>query len=96
LETEVASGAPIEPDRAYRYRLDGGAQPVDGASEETLIFSGSSLLSLAREDLSDPRSLNDARRLLRAALDECLDGRSLRTREVLMEMRQLGGATNGG
>jgi DNA repair protein RecO (recombination protein O) len=48
------------------------------------------LLSLAHDELADARSLADARRLLRAALDRCLDGRELRTREVMRAMRAHG------
>lgn len=89
-------GSPIEPALAYRYRVDGGAERIDGVAEGTLIFAGASLLALAREALDDPRSLADARRLLRAALDQCLDGRPLRTREVLVEMRAHGAKPDGG
>jgi len=96
LEAEAGGGAALEPTRSYRYRLDLGPEPVDGAAEGSLIFFGSSLLSLAREELADARSLADARRLLRAALDECLEGRPLRTREVLLEMRSRGGKADGG
>ena len=96
LENECLSGMPLEPARAYRYRVDGGPEPVDGVAEGTLIFSGASLLSLARDALDDPQSLADARRLLRAALDQCLDGRPLRTREVLIEMRAHGAKADGG
>jgi DNA repair protein RecO (recombination protein O) len=92
LETDAASGEPVQAGRCYRYRVDGGAQAVDGVAEGSLLFSGESLLSLAREDLGDPRSLADARRLLKAALEQCLDGRPLRTREVLIAMRAHGGA----
>jgi DNA repair protein RecO (recombination protein O) len=91
LESDVASGLPVEEARSYRYRVDGGAEVVDGVAEGTLIFSGASLLSLAREELADERSLSDARRLLKAALDQCLDGRPLRTREVMIAMRAHGG-----
>jgi len=86
LEAE-AGGRQLDPSRSYRYRLDAGAEPLDGVAEGTLIFCGASLLALAREELQDARSLADARRLLRAALDQYLDGRELRTREVLREMR---------
>jgi DNA repair protein RecO (recombination protein O) len=96
LAHDAVSGAPIEPHRAYRYRIDGGAEAVDGVAEGVLVFAGESLLSLAREDLADPRCLTDARRLLRAALDQCLDGRSLRTREVMLAMRARGGPAPGG
>ena len=95
LEHEASSGAPIQGSRSYRYALEGGAEPVDGVAEGTLIFCGASLLSLAHEELDDARSLADARRLLRAALDRLLDGRSLRTREVLLEMRAHAGQSQG-
>ena len=45
---------------------------------------------LPRETLDDARSVADARRLLRAALDQILDGRELRTRQVALAMRALG------
>ncbi len=96
LEHEAGSGAPLEPGRSYRYGIEGGAEPVDGVAEGTLIFCGASLLSLGKERLDDPRSLADARRLLRAALDRVLDGRPLRTREVLLEMRAHAGKADGG
>jgi DNA repair protein RecO (recombination protein O) len=96
LAHDALTGDPIDPRRAYRYRIDGGAEAVDGVAEGALVMAGASLLSLAREDLADPQSLADARRLLRAALDQCLDGRSLRTREVMIAMRTRGGAAPGG
>jgi len=96
LARESVSGQPIDPQRAYRYRLDGGAEATDGVAEGALMFAGSSLLSLAREDLAEAQSLGDARRLLRAALDQCLDGRPLRTRAVMLAMRARGGAAPGG
>ena len=96
LTHDSLSGEPIDPGRAYRYRIDGGAEEVDGVAEGVLVFAGASLLSLAREELADPQSVADARRLLRAALDQCLDGRPLRTREVMLAMRSRGGPAPGG
>jgi DNA repair protein RecO (recombination protein O) len=95
LECEAAAGLPVEATRCYRYRIDGGAELLDGVAEGSLVFSGASLLSLAREELDDERSLADARRLLKAALDQCLDGRPLRTRDVMIAMRAHGGAQGG-
>jgi DNA repair protein RecO (recombination protein O) len=89
------TGRTLDAGRSYRYRLDAGLEPVDGVADGSLIFCGASLLSLAREELADPRSLADARRLLRAALDQCLDGRELRTRAVLREMRAHGAPEGG-
>lgn len=95
LETDASGGRPIEATRSYRYRIDGGAEPVDGVAEGSLVFSGASLLSLARDELGDTRSLADARRLLAAALEQCLDGRSLQTRRVLVAMRAHGARGQG-
>jgi DNA repair protein RecO (recombination protein O) len=90
LETEISTGRPVEAQRSYRYRVDSGPELVNGVAEGSLIFCGSSLLALARETLDDARSVADARRLLRAALEQVLDGRELRTRQVALAMRALG------
>jgi DNA repair protein RecO (recombination protein O) len=95
LESDASAGLPLQAGRSYRYRIDGGPELVDGVAEGSLVFSGASLLALAREELDDERSLADARRLLKAALDQALDGRPLRTREVMIAMRAHGGAQGG-
>jgi DNA repair protein RecO (recombination protein O) len=57
-------------------------------AESDATYRGASLASLANELLQDEQSLRDARRLLREALAACLDGRSLRSREVMLSMRK--------
>ena len=89
LVTEVSSGRSVDAQQSYRYRVDSGPEPVRGVAEGSLIFCGRSLLALATETLDDARSVADARRLLRAALDQVLDGRELRTRQVALAMRAL-------
>lgn len=88
LAHEAGSGAPIEADRAYYYRLEQGPVRADDIAESPLVFSGATLLSLAREDLDDAATCSDARRLLRAALDRCLEGRELKSRRVMMALRK--------
>ncbi|MEM7283820.1 MAG: DNA repair protein RecO [Pseudomonadota bacterium] len=80
-ECAIRSGAyyVFEPDKGPREVNDRGA---DG-------YSGGSLLSLATEDLQDERSLADARRLLRAALDVHLGGKPLKSRDVLIAMKKM-------
>jgi len=69
--------------------LEQGPVRVHGVMENnTVMYSGSSLLSLAREDLADAGVCADARRLLRSALDRCLDGRELRSRQVMLALRK--------
>lgn len=89
LERDAHDDLPIQPDAAYHYRLEQGPVRVHAVMENnTVVYSGSSLLSLAREELSDAAVCADARRLLRAALDRCLDGRELRTRQVMLALRK--------
>jgi DNA repair protein RecO (recombination protein O) len=88
LQHEFASGQPVEPRAAYHYRLEQGAVRVQGVAESATIFSGEVLLALAHEELDDPAMCAAARPLLRAALDRCLEGRELRTRQVMRALRR--------
>jgi DNA repair protein RecO (recombination protein O) len=68
----------------YQFRVDSGLCEV---REDTPgAYSGRCLLALQQETLGDPESLDVARRLLRQALDHCLEGRELRTRTVARSM----------
>jgi DNA repair protein RecO (recombination protein O) len=88
LERDVDSGRPLDAGCAYRYRLDQGATRLEGVAEGAGIFSGATLLAVAREDFSDPAVCVEARALLRAALDRCLEGKELRTRQVMQALRR--------
>jgi DNA repair protein RecO (recombination protein O) len=88
LEREVDADRPLDARYAYRYRLDRGAMRIDGVAEGVDIFSGRTLLAVAREDFSDPAVCAEARVLLRGALDLCLEGKELRTRQVMLALRR--------
>lgn len=90
LAREWQSGSPVDPDASYRVLPEQGPEPVASGSaiESGAIFSGVSLLSLAREDLSTAQALRDARRLLRLWLDYYLDGKPLKSRHVMQAMRK--------
>ncbi|HEX7417199.1 MAG TPA: DNA repair protein RecO [Steroidobacteraceae bacterium] len=80
LIAEAVNGRAIEAAAYYHFRPTHGLACT--VPESPGAFAGCSLIALAREDLSDPRTLDDARRLLRSALAQCLDGRELSTRAV--------------
>jgi DNA repair protein RecO (recombination protein O) len=84
---QTSEGQPVEADRYYRFALESGAQPC--VAEAPGAVYGQSLADLQAETFSDARSLRDAKRLLRAAIDACLDGRTLKSREVMLALRQL-------
>lgn len=88
LERDVHDGRQIDPEASYHYRLEQGPVRVEGVAESAVIYSGATLLSLGREELSDSAVCAAARRLLRAALDRCLDGRELRSRQVMLALRK--------
>lgn len=79
-------GLPVEPDRYYRVAVERGPQAC--VAEAPGAVYGRSLTDLDAESLEDARSLQDAKRVLRAAIDACLDGRSLKSREVMLALRQ--------
>jgi recombinational DNA repair protein (RecF pathway) len=45
------------------------------------------LTDLHAENFEDARTLRDAKRVLRAAIEVCLDGRPLKSREVMRALR---------
>jgi len=88
LSHDAATRLPIEPTHAYHYRLEQGAIRAGDVAEGSMVFSGATLLALANEDLSDPAICQAARTLLRAALDRVLEGRELKSRQVMMALRR--------
>ncbi|HUQ09526.1 MAG TPA: DNA repair protein RecO [Steroidobacteraceae bacterium] len=84
LELDVVSGS------HYQYRPSEGLYEV--REDAPGAYAGRTLLALREEALDDPQSLDTARRVLRQALDHCLEGRELRTRNVARSMARRGNA----
>jgi DNA repair protein RecO (recombination protein O) len=82
------AGEPIEAAASYRYDPTAGLAPCRPDTPGALL--GASLLALAEDRPAGARALADARRLLRAAIDVHLDGRPLKTREMLGQLRGKG------
>jgi len=84
--SQTYEGKRIEPQSFYRFTIESGPQPC--VAEAPGAVHGQSLADLEAGVFADGRSLRDAKRLLRAAIDSCLEGRRLKSREVLVEMRR--------
>ena len=80
----------VAPAGHYQFRPAHGLYPV--REDAPGAYAGRSLLALREESLDDTQSLDVARRLLRQALDHCLEGRELRTRHVARSMLRRGNA----
>jgi len=72
----------------YRFHVGEGLAQV--REDSPGAYSGRCLLALQDEELRDAEALDVARRLLRQALDHCLEGRELRTRTVARSMTRRG------
>ncbi|MEP6884937.1 MAG: DNA repair protein RecO [Gammaproteobacteria bacterium] len=81
----TGEGAPVQADRYYRFAVQSAPQLC--VAESPGAVYGQSLADLQAESFRDTRSLRDAKRMLRAAIDACLDGRSLKSREVALALR---------
>lgn len=90
--SRTADGESVVPDEYYRFAVERGPQPC--VAEAPGAIYGRSLSDLSAESFEDARSLRDAKRVLRAALDACLDGRALKSREVMLAMRRRDPAGN--
>jgi DNA repair protein RecO (recombination protein O) len=93
LTCDAGTGAPVSDTGYYGYRPGEGlcALPDDDAG----AFRGSLLLALAGDTPLSEAERRDARRLMRAAIDHCLEGRELNTRTVarsIARMEQAPGA----
>jgi DNA repair protein RecO (recombination protein O) len=86
LATEARSGLPIRPDAYYEFHPGLGLLPARAGAARALC--GQSVLSLACERLPGEREIEDARRLLQAALAACLEGRPLATPLVARAMKR--------
>ena len=87
LDHDMQSGEPLSPDSHYTYRL--GEGPVQGdKGDGALTFRGADLVAIDAENFADPEVLNCANRLLREVIAWHLQGKELKSRKVLREMRR--------
>ena len=89
LDKASDSGQPLVAEQLYRYVIAKG--PVSAnAPGEGVIISGASLLALYSEQLTgvDSRVLRELKRLSRAVIDAQLEGKPLKTRQLLLASQQ--------
>ncbi|MDE0755159.1 MAG: DNA repair protein RecO [Woeseiaceae bacterium] len=89
LDHDTESDAELDANRRYEYRIELGPVPVTGG-EGPMIFTGTELIAIREQAFSDPLVLKNANRLLRQVIAWHLNGKELKSRKVLMEMRQSG------
>ncbi|MDA8362208.1 MAG: DNA repair protein RecO [Gammaproteobacteria bacterium] len=81
-------GRAIDADARYAYGIGEGPVPVTGNDPINGVpVQGSTLLALSAEKWSDPQQLREAKRLLRALVDELLGDKRLHTRSLFRALR---------
>ena len=88
LAVDSHTGASIEADSYYHFNPGRGLMPAARGAAGAVL--GSSVLALSAEQLGEGRTLEDAKRLLQAALAHCLEGRELTTRTVARSIARRG------
>ncbi|MGH8401251.1 MAG: DNA repair protein RecO, partial [Gammaproteobacteria bacterium] len=83
LERDAVGGEPVIASAWYRFKPEQGLVRVEDTGSGGLIVQGATLIDLAAGEFPDNDRMREARKLLRAALDQQLGGRQLKTREVL-------------
>ena len=88
LESD-ARGAPIDISGHYAYEIEEGPIRLPRPGKSALSVSGKTLIDLAHDDFSDPRSLLEAKQLMRALIAHYTGGQGLQSRRVFMELQEL-------
>jgi len=88
LDREARTGEEIDPARYYTYHPEKGPLAAQGGEAEQAIM-GRTLLSLARDEFDDLRTMHEARGLMRSLINHRLEERQLNSRKVFRELLEL-------
>ncbi|HJW02591.1 MAG TPA: DNA repair protein RecO [Azospira sp.] len=84
-----ADGRAVEEGGFYAYEIERGPVRLARPGSSPLAVSGKTLLDLAHEDFTAPRSQAEAKQLMRALMAHYLGGKGLETRKIFMELQEL-------
>jgi DNA repair protein RecO (recombination protein O) len=87
LDHEAGTSRDLGLAQNYDYRVEQGAVPVS-RDEGPLVFTGETLAAISAQRFDDPAILRAANRLMREVIAYHLDGKELKSRKVLLEMRR--------
>lgn len=87
LHHEYETGNKIEPDQSYQFLQGCGFVPHRGG--EKLLLNGETLLNLAKRDFTCVKTRQQSKVLMREALAHELNGATLHTRKILLDLHLL-------
>lgn len=86
LDHDTETQEPLGSQQQYEYRAEQGPVPVSDR-EGPMVFTGAELDAIRKQQFKDPAVLRNAGSLLRNVIAYHLDGKELKSRKVLREMR---------
>jgi DNA repair protein RecO (recombination protein O) len=90
FDREISSGTPIAADRRYRYVPEQGPVAANETDEQSGVeLTGKTLLDMAVDQYTDPRTVQQSKALMRALINHCLGDQTLHTRQLLRDLQQL-------
>lgn len=84
-----AAGQPVNGEAFYTYRMEQGPVRLEHDAGAAQVVRGKTLLDLAADDFSDPRSRVEAKALMRTLMAYYLAGKELETRKIFKELQEL-------
>jgi DNA repair protein RecO (recombination protein O) len=90
LSRDAVSGRPVESHRYYHFQPGRGVLAVRDAVAGSDALAGCDVLAVARGEFALPAAQKVARGIYGAAIANCLEGRGLASREVMLAMRRRG------
>ncbi len=89
LDHDTQTKEPLRPQQQYEYRVEQGPVPIsDHERDGPMVFRGAELDAIRKQQFADPAVLKNAGSLLRNVIAYHLDGKELKSRKVLMELRR--------
>ncbi len=86
LDHDTESEVELDDRTHYEYRVEQGPVPVN-TSAGPMVFTGAQLVAIRKQQFVDPDVLKHAGRLLRQVIAWHLNGKELKSRKVLKELR---------
>ncbi len=87
LEFEESTHELLDADQFYEYRIEQGPVRVT-RQHGPMVFAGSTLQAIHQQRFDDPTIQRAAGRLLREVISYHLDGKELKSRKVLLDLRR--------
>lgn len=81
-------GRAIDPLEYYFYRIELGPVRQTEAGQAGQAVSGKTLIDLRSDDFSDPRTLLEAKQLMRTLIAHHTGGKDLATRRIFLELQE--------